>query len=516
VRLPALKTSGARGRFGTVLLGVATLVNMAVAVTAGPFPYHDTTNHLTRYVLLEQAWFGQPPPWVLVRLVPTPYIGVDLLGVGLVHSLGPERALQVLALLPLILLPAGMYTLLLATAPAQRGWSLMGALFSFSWWYMGGSLNFSIGLGLLFFALALWWPRRRTQRWVARLLVTIAGVLLLCVHLFAALTLLGVVWLECALALLTHWRSGMCRRGFGRRLIMAVAITSGCAAAYLWMQPAVGASPVVPPTLEPRDLLGKLMNLGSPFFVFTFPQFGVMLLGYIVGAMAFADLNWRRCRLNPFLLSVPMFLALYLISPGTWNIDVRWLPMAYLLPFCMPTRARPPGRNVLIVLFGFCLIHALVVAGYASGIRRQLRDFDVTLSRLPLTARLLPLVTDGHAFRIRPYFHYALWHTIKTSRPVGGLFSRVGTREGDPTYPHLNHFTVHPALYFPLARWGVELYEPLDCERIRRDYDYILQAGVDAKAGRLIERCSREAFTIGEFKVYHVTPVAVDSADAAR
>ncbi len=503
--LPHVRSFLRRCRLEEVLLALAILVNLAVAASSGPFPYHDATNHLTRYVLMDHAWFGQPAPWTVVRLVATPYIAVDLLGVALVHFLGPEAALRTLALLLLILLPAGMYMLLRATAPAQRGWALIGALFSFSWWYLQGSINFSFGLGLLFVVLAYWWPHRRTHRWGIRLLVTLSGVLLLCVHLFAALTLLVVVWLDCLLEALTRWRSDRRPLEWPRpQILLTLLLTGGCAAAYLWMRSAATGAMAVPPILVGRALSSKVLNLGSPFFAFSLPEFAVAFSGYAVGVVALAGPNWGRWRVNPFLVSGPVFLGLYMISPGTWNIDVRWLPAAYLLPFCMPAHDRLPGRRVLLLLFGFCLIHALIVAGYANVIRRQLHDFDVALRRLPPTARLLPLVSDRHQLRVRPYFHYALWHTIRTSSRVGGLFSREGTREGDPTYTHLNHFDVRSSLYFPLATWGTESFEPLDCRRVRRDYDYILQAGLDARARRLIERCGNQAFTVGDIAVYRV------------
>jgi hypothetical protein len=504
---PAVKNLAGQRRLEETLLSLATLINLVVAASSGPFPYHDATNHLARYVLMERAWFGQPAPWTLVRLVPTPYIAVDLLGVALVHLLGPEAALRTLALIPLILLPSGMYMLLRATAPAQRGWALVGALFSFSWWYLEGSLSFTIGLGLMCFALALWWPNRRTRRWDIRLLITLSGMGLLFVHLFAALTLLVVVWLDWMLDVLMRWRAGRRPlRLLGPQALVALVLTGGCAAVYLWMRFTAGEATVVSPSFEWRPLSDKLLMLGSPFFAFTLFEFAVAFSGYAIGAMALAAQNWRQCRVNPFLIGGVAFLLLYAMSPGTWNIDVRWLPAAYLLPFCMPTRARPPARNLMLVLFGFCVAHALIVAGYANVIRRQLHDFDVALGRLPPTARLLPLVSDHHQFRVRPYFHYALWHTIRTSSRVGGLFSREGTREGDPTYTHLDYFDVRSSLYFPLAAWGVESFEPLDCERVRRDYDYILQAGLDAKAGRAIERCGSVAFTVGDFRVYRVNP----------
>ena len=108
------------------LIALATLANLLVAASAGAFPYHDSTNHLARYVLLERAWFGQPVAWTVTRAIPTPYIAVDLLGVALVHFFGPLAALKVLAVLTLAVLPAGLYALLRVTSPSQRGWALVG------------------------------------------------------------------------------------------------------------------------------------------------------------------------------------------------------------------------------------------------------------------------------------------------------------------------------------------------------------------------------------------------------
>jgi hypothetical protein len=178
------------GRLEEWLLAVALLTSGAVALSFGPFPYQDTTNHLARYVLMERAWFGQPAPWTIVRLVPTPYIGVDLVGVALVHLLGPTVTLRVMALVAFTLPPIGMYVLLRVTAPAQRGWALVGVLCGFSWWYLTGGFNFSIGLGLLCLALALWWGHRGTNNWPTRVLLATLPALLLLVHLFSALTFL--------------------------------------------------------------------------------------------------------------------------------------------------------------------------------------------------------------------------------------------------------------------------------------------------------------------------------------
>jgi hypothetical protein len=73
-------------------------------------------------------------------------------------------------------------------------------------------------------------------------------------------------------------------------------------------------------------------------------------------------------------------------------------------------------------------------------------------------------------------------------------------------------------MYFPLATWGVEQYTPLDCGRVRRDYDYVVQVGTDARAGALIAQCARETFAIDDVRVYQVSgaPAGGEPAGAVR
>src|SRR5215472_1216694 len=65
------------------LVGLALLATLGVVWGAAYFPYHDATNNLARYVLMDRAWFGTPAPFVQVRLQPTPYIALDVLGMML-------------------------------------------------------------------------------------------------------------------------------------------------------------------------------------------------------------------------------------------------------------------------------------------------------------------------------------------------------------------------------------------------------------------------------------------------
>ena len=96
-------------------------------------PIHADRSHSAR----------RPPGYVLMRWVPTGYIAGDLVRAWLVHSIGAVATLRAIDVATLVALPLGMYGLLLHSAPAQRGWALVGVLFGFACPLIVGYLNFS-------------------------------------------------------------------------------------------------------------------------------------------------------------------------------------------------------------------------------------------------------------------------------------------------------------------------------------------------------------------------------------
>src|SRR6476659_4731857 len=187
-----------RARFGwpESLILLALVFELVIALSAHHFPYQDPNNHLARYSLISRIWFGDPPGYVTFHWVPTGYIAIDVVGTLLVHYIGAVATLHVLVAASLIILPLGMYALLLQSAPTQRGWALMGVLFGFASYFMIGFLNFSIGLGLAFCWMALWYPRRANASWRARILLALGAILLFLVHLAVPLIVLVVIWTD--------------------------------------------------------------------------------------------------------------------------------------------------------------------------------------------------------------------------------------------------------------------------------------------------------------------------------
>lgn len=488
-----------------LVLSLGVACNLVVALALQHFPYQDAVNHLARYSLINRAWSAHPVEWVTIRLVPTAYLGGDLVGTAIIHLLDPRLAYRVLGILPLVVLPVGYYALLRATVPARRGWAALAPLLSFNVFYLQGLLAYSAGLGLALLWLAFWWPRRVTSRARDRAGLGIAAVALYLIHLSAPLIAMGVVTLECAVFALGSRSAPDYAEGVKRRLTNLLFIAAPFGIVWGTSLLMTSSEPIVPPVPEWRPWLMKLRYVAYPFFVYSLAQAAGLAIGYGLALGWFLATSWKSARSSMFLLAGPAFLLVYLVSPANSAADLRWLQVAFLLPFCAPGPARPVNRALLCLLLICTAAQAAIVLQRGWRIDRELSAYDEVLRRVPAESRILPLVSDhfrdGH---LRPYFHYALWHTVDTGAKVAGLFARDGVLEGQETWRHFDHFVLDRPFYFPVYDWGSRMFTPLDCRRIHQDYDLIVQAGSDATARARIEACATLASRIGDITVYRV------------
>ena len=506
-------SAGARQHAMGVVVAIATLVNIAVAVLAHHFPYGDAMNQLARYVLMERYWFGAPPPGIVVHLTPTAYIGVDLVGVALVHLFGPHAALRILTAFALALLPAGMYALIRATARPRRDWALVGALLGFNWFLIQGMINYAVGVGIVLFWFACWWPRRAAPSWPVRILLSIAALGLLLIHLTTPLIALVVIWVDYALGLLPQGDrpTNLRPRVFRSELVTCITITAVVGVAWVVVLTSPGGGNLVE-SFEFRSASMKLLELGAPFFSFSLLQAGIMAALYGICLIAFLYTNRARLHLDTFTASAIVFLVLFIVFPEGSKVggamDIRWLLPAYFLPFCMTTREpsgapRPWLRRALLAA---CVLNALLLWRYTRSADRLLADYDVALEHVPQGTRLLPIISD-HQLRPRvdPYQQYAFWHIIRNRGQVPGLWSYTGARDGDALLSYFRHFVVLHHLYLPAARWGTADFSPLDWRRLDRDYDYIIQAGNDERVAAILSAHTTETFRVGAMTVYKVS-----------
>ncbi|GJG87405.1 hypothetical protein tb265_25860 [Gemmatimonadetes bacterium T265] len=521
------------------LLGVALIAHVAVALGLRHFPYQDVPNHLARYTLIARAWAGTAPAWIDVHLQPTSYVALDLLGAALVATVGALATERVFALIAAVALPVGMYLLLRAVAPAQRGWAIVGVLLSFSAFFLSGFLNYVTGIGCAFVWLAVWWPRRRTTAWSTRGGLALGLVALFILHLSAPLVALFVVGLDLVWTSGRSWspagtarESGVAPRATGLAAARPQLATLGVCVAVLgavWGTVAIVGSASIPPILDPvpvvpdpailfRTPTSKLLALATPFYSLSIPELLLMTAAYGTALVLYLARQGRETFTHPLTVAALGFLALYVAWPMTIGavraVDARWLLPAYLLLFCGAARPeRAPSAGVLVAVTTLVVLHAGLVWQIGRRIDRDLDAFDRVLARVPPGARVLPLVTAVARYgpRVSPYRHYAMWHLVRTGGRVAGLFAANGLFDDGYPYTHMAHVRERARVYYPNEDWGVRVFTALPWPRIRRDFDYIVQAGDDdARVRAAIAPYARPVFRDGD-----VTAYAVGSGGAA-
>ncbi|MDQ6926884.1 MAG: hypothetical protein M3154_11710, partial [Candidatus Eremiobacteraeota bacterium] len=76
-------------------------------------------------------------------------------------------------------------------------------------------------------------------------------------------------------------------------------------------------------------------------------------------------------------------------------------------------------------------------------------------------------------------------------------------------YWYFAHFRELDRLYYPSEFWGYTDFSPLPWPRIRRDFDYVLQAGdPDPRVDARIRPYAHELFRDGDITVYAPDAVA--------
>jgi hypothetical protein len=487
-----------------VLVAGALVVNLFVVFWATHFPYQDAPNHLARYVLIEKILSGGSVPGIEFRWVPSSYLGLDLLGVACVWLFAAPATLKIFAALAAILPTVGMYLLLRATAPMRRGWAVLGALMTLSWFLLAGLLNYVIGFGLALCYIALWWPRRASPSWAFSFGMAALIAPLFLVHLSAPLIVLGLLGVNFGVLLLTG--SGSAFRYINEpsfRLPALCTLVFACMWWWIAGSGEVGFDSSTPTVF--RSTTSKIAAIGAPFYSFSLIQAAFMGASYLVMLLIFVFLYGRKIWKDPFFLASLMFFFLFLAFPkdvgGAGGTDVRWLLPAYILPFCC---AGAPRRHVLhgpfLLAFAFSLfvVNTAVIFSWTITIDRALDDFDAALRELPTGSRVLPLIfMKGEFPRVTPYDQYASWHIIRAQGAVPGLWSLIASRDGQAPLPHMQHFVVSRR-YFP------EVPGELDWRRISGEYDFIIVAATVEQTRMQIGALAPQIARVGRISVHKV------------
>jgi hypothetical protein len=488
-----------------MLVGIGLMVNLFVVLSARHFPYADAPNHLARYTVIERLLSGEQERDYSFHWIPTPYIGVDLIGVCLVHLFGPMAAEKLLASAAVVLPIAGMYLLLRATAPCRRGWSLVAVLISFSWPLMAGLLNFVLGFGLVLCCLAWWWPRRDAAGWSTPAIVAGMTFGLFFVHESAPLFLLVVLAAATIVKVPDLLAGGWSAYRAAIRLPVLWTLVlglTGFGTAWWWM---TASGERIADTLgswEFRTLTSKIRGFGGAFWVFSLKQAVFTAASYGVLLLIFLTKHARRPLRDPFFIAAGLCTLLYLVFPANLNMDWRWLFLAYCLPFCLvAANASPESPKILTLALLFCLINTAVVANGVITIDRELDDYDAVLRQIPRGSRLLELANSPG--RVNVYGQYGFWHLIRNDGRVSRIWSYdMGDREHPVYNPHLQHFVAHWRPY----TWVNRGNKPLDWQGIAADYDYIVLVTEDKALREEVSTHAHRKLTVGAVSLYDLLP----------
>ena len=233
--------------------------------------------------------------------------------------------------------------------------------------------------------------------------------------------------------------------------------------------------------------------------------------GYLASLATFLATNRRDLRFDGSALAVIALLGLFLIFPvgakGIWNLDVRFLLPAFLLPFCISPHSRSLNRKItLMVPFLACLSNDLIVYREIHRIDRALSDYAKALTQVPSGSTVLPLISEPY-LGVPIFLHFAHWHVIEGRGRVPHTFAA-------PEFFFLKHFQIKtPPLYCTDLDWGFRKFTPLDGNRIAHDYEYIIHVGDNPQVAKMIESYGRLVARVGKITVYHVCPSHNQSAE---
>jgi hypothetical protein len=345
-------------------------------------PLQDYANHLARLFVLSS---GQNDPilsrFYVERWGPIPDLGVDILGVPLLHLLPIHVAGRVLAGIALLLPAIGVlaYSWVLN---GRAAWPFVCGLLAYNQTFLLGFLAFHMGIGLALLFAAAWlqWREVFPVRTVA--FGALAAIALFFCHLMGLLFFGLLIAAHEAAALEFPLRL----RGVLRRLAAGAIVVATPAALYARSEFSEAGGPTM--YLSAREkaeqLLAPVVNYDLPLDVLT----GIALAAFPVFWLAAK----RGSRLIPprAALALAVLALLYVAAPfgfkGTFNLDTRFIVMFALVfagGFAPPPVSRRAAMFAGIVFLSLFAARMAVLHAVWFEHRADVRDLRAAMAGIP-------------------------------------------------------------------------------------------------------------------------------------
>ncbi len=449
--------SSARGLNWLALLlivGIATALVLPIWIVTFP-PLLDFPNHLARsFVLMHlhdpNYHFSD---WYSAQWGPYPYLGMDLVLMGLQSLVPVELAGKIFITLCALALAPAVWFFLREANPGNDGLAIFAAIAAYDLFFLEGFLNFQLSLALCFTTAALylrWLKKPGSGRWTAAMLLATATYF---THLIGFL-IAGTIC--CGYALFSaRWR----------QFVKSVPLFVPGVVFFVWSGIGVhnGHEIVF------REFSQKFVSIRE---VLTYAYKDGFILPLFLAMASCLLLGWlgnRQFRIHYAWLAVAATLfAIYLAAPQgvgeTWDVDIRLVPAAMLVLLAVANLGK---RQWVLVLVGL-VIFAVRMVDISGSFRHQqseLKNIAAGFEKLPRNSRILPLVVrrDSAEEILNSYAHFWAYAVIRRGAFSPYLFDLPGQTPLRITY---NKYT-------PDEFWDLQYTQPLDWNQARACFDYV-------------------------------------------
>jgi len=418
-------------------------------LAAHHLPLLDAQGHESRLVVLHDLLISRKgSQFYALSGFFLPNIAFDVVGLGLVGSIGPENAGRVFFALTLLLTLSGVWVL---NRIATGRWSLAplaASLVLYNLISILGFFSYALGLALVPWALAgrLWLGQDRDRSLAQAAFGAAAGVLLLFCHVFDfgiyAVMVTGMV------------AAGLIQRriGWSRAVLAAISLVPALALFLLMAREASGHA-----HFEGSFLAAKLFGLLKSVTCASLAGD----LTFVAGAALLAALIafWSRPRLElGFALGLAGLALLYMALPdklATGSYVDKRMPIAFglLLLAGLDIQVRRTRTALAIV----CLI-GVAVAGKQVAIAALWRSFDPVIDQM------------AQAFQAMPAGAVLLQAECEPeASQVMGIY-----RERQPSLTHVSAMAAFGDARFAAATWAIAGQHTIQVKPDYRDF-YDLQ-----------------------------------------
>lgn len=450
-----------------ILAGAALVVLLLLPIWIVHFPpLLDYPNHLASGFVLGHLhdsrfdfsqYYGAQ--WGL-----KPYVAVDFLTTSFAKILPAQIAGKLVLSLGVLALPLSVWFFLRQANPHQEALAAWALIAAYNIFFFYGFMGYFCSISLLFFSVTLWLrflDRQTAARW---LLACAAITVTYFFHVFG--------WLFLGLIVCVY---SLTRPRIREWLLSAALFLPTGFLYFIFSRAAQQQSGA-----EFRTASDKLESFWTIIHGYSSLLDWISLAAFaavfVVGVIRNGEARWNWRWILVSLAMLIAYIALPLGYGDGWNIDIRALPVLFVLLLAVATFGKRARWFVPIALLLF-VVRTVNIIEHFRAAQPELQAMAQAFSMTPMNARVLPIVEGNDEDPIaQPYPHFWAYGVIRRGWFSPYLF----------TLPGLLPLQVKADVYDPDGFWNLSYESAPDWAQVRADFDYVwaydvgkFEAGLD-------------------------------------